>query len=251
MVPPARRLRGLCAHLRPGRASTHPAAATPAPDEGVVPLAPLELPSDDREGWGQRVVDALRADGCALIPATIPPATAAEMAALLTTYTPGTAGTGLTTKEREHAPRRTIQFGGDVELFGATGQAELLLTLFNRDPRWLQVLDPFPIAEAVDIALADGNPSAVHRSRNLPHLVNQSGWRNHPGHRSGGLHVGELFLTATELPPELLSGFPEWEPPMQILTALTYLVDVDADLCPTVVVACATPTAATARVDSV
>ena len=48
--------------------------------------------------------------------------------------------------------------------------------------------------------------------------------------------MDELFLTATELPPELLSGFPGWEPPMQILTALTYLVDVDADLCPTVVV---------------
>ena len=91
------------------------------------------------------------------------------------------------------------------------------------------------------LALADGNPSAVHRSRNLPHLVNQSGWRNHPGHRSGGLHVDELFLTATELPPELLSGFPGWEPPMQILTALTYLVDVDAALCPTIVVACAPP----------
>ena len=38
-------------------------------------------------------MEALRADGCALIPATIPPATAAELAALLTTYTPGTAGT--------------------------------------------------------------------------------------------------------------------------------------------------------------
>ena len=53
--------------------------------------------------------------------------------------------------------------------------------------------------------------------------------------------MDELFLTATELPPELLSGFPEWEPPMQILTALTYLVDVDAALCPTVVVPCAPP----------
>ena len=46
-----------------------------------------------------------------------------------------------------------------MEQFGKAGRAELLLTLFQRDPAWLELLDPPPLAEAVDLALAPGAPA--------------------------------------------------------------------------------------------
>lgn len=86
----------------------------------------------------------------------------------------------------------------------------------------------------MDAILAEGTPAGGKQKH--PHLVNQSGWRNHPGHdATGSVHVDELFLTAEQLPPELLDGR-DWSPPILIMTALTYLVDVDEALAPTVVV---------------
>ena len=91
------------------------------------------------------------------------------------------------------------------------------------------VLCARPLIEAVEEILADTRHTH-------PHLVNQSGWRNHPGHdATGNIHVDELFLTSNQLPPELIDGM-DWSPPIFIVTALTYLVDVDAELAPTVVV---------------
>ena len=62
------------------------------------------------------------------------------------------------------------------------------------------------------------------------HLVNQKGWRNHPGHNAhGSFHADEIFV---EL-PEALAADPRYVPAIHIVTALNYLVDIDAELCPT------------------
>ena len=65
-----------------------------------------------------------------------------------------------------------------------------ITTLFQRDPCWLQLVDPSPVIEAMDMALGEAC-----------HLVNQKGWRNHPGHNAhGSFHADEIFV---ELPEEL------------------------------------------------
>ena len=107
------------------------------------------------------------------------------------------------------------------------GKGEILMLLFNRHPRWLALLDPSPIVEAVDLALRD----VAGRE---PHVIGQAGWRHHPGHDAeGSLHVDETMLP--ELPPELLRDHPGFTPPMSYITALTYLTPIDASLCPTYV----------------
>ena len=59
------------------------------------------------------------------------------------------------------------------------------------------------------------------------HLVNQKGWRNHPGHNAhGSFHADEIFV---ELPEELAAD-PRYEPAIHIVTALNYLVDIDAQV---------------------
>jgi hypothetical protein len=249
MQTPVTRIAVLTRHLpkthRPAR--RHPCWCSPAGDESTLAGAPPpewtsapaepdepaaevlpELPAPARTAEG--IAAVLEADGCALLPGVIAPAVCARLAAMLAGYVPGTAGTGLTTKERDPGPRMALKHGGDMEQFGQTGRAELLLMLFQRDPEWLELLDPPPLAEAVDLALAPGASAG-----GMPHLINQSGWRNHPGHDAeGSLHLDEAFLP--ELPPELLAALPGFQPPPAILTALTYLVDVDRALCPTFVV---------------
>ena len=79
-----------------------------------------------------------------------------------------------------------------------------------------------PRAQVADLALGS-----------TCHLVNQKGWRNHPGHDAqGAFHLDELFV---EL-PEALASDPRYKPPILIITALIYLCDVDEDLCPTWVI---------------
>ena len=51
---------------------------------------------------------------------------------------------------------------------------ELLATPFNRDPDWLELVDPSPLVEVADLALGDSC-----------HLVTQKAWRNGPGHTAG------------------------------------------------------------------
>ena len=146
-----RRVRAVHAHLVATTADQRVSAArgtkvAPAgalrPDARVGEvLAPLAIPEDNTAAV-QTIVTALETDGCALLPSLISRETCAQLASELSTYVPGTEGTGLTTDNRSHAARRHLQFGGDITEFGANSKAELLLTLFNRDPRWLQLLDP-------------------------------------------------------------------------------------------------------------
>lgn len=228
------RLRALELHLR-----LHPAAVeAEAGDEANIPRsAPADplfrtarpLVRVARSGLDAvTVANALETEGCILLPQVINEEIALSLAGELASYTNGTAHTSLISTHRDRSPRVALgQHGGDMKGAGRTGQGEILVALFNRSPRWLQLLDPDSVIGAVDLLLSE---SEARR----PHLINQSGWRHHPGHDAeGSLHVDE---TVVELPEELLADKPGFALPIYYITALTYLVPTDVDLCPTFVV---------------
>ncbi|GLZ88408.1 hypothetical protein Pres01_44590 [Metapseudomonas resinovorans] len=93
--------------------------------------------------------------------------------------------------------------------------------VFNRGPEWLPYLDLPGVIELAEAALGEDC-----------HLIGMTAWRNHPGFIGGDLHVDHL---AMELPESLLDD-PTFALPMQICTAHIYLDDIDADLCPTLVI---------------
>jgi ectoine hydroxylase-related dioxygenase (phytanoyl-CoA dioxygenase family) len=93
--------------------------------------------------------------------------------------------------------------------------------VFNRDPAWLPYLDLPGVIELAEAALGADC-----------HVIGQTAWRSHPGFVGADLHVDYL---AMELPESLLED-PGFELPMQICTAMLYLDDIDAALCPTLVV---------------
>ena len=93
--------------------------------------------------------------------------------------------------------------------------------VFNRAPFWLQFLDLPGVIELAEAALGSDC-----------HLIGQTAWRSRPGFVGGELHVDYLVM---ELPESLLAE-PAFELPMQVCTALLYLSDIDADLCPTLVI---------------
>lgn len=64
------------------------------------------------------------------------------------------------------------------------------------------------------------------------HIIGQTAWRSRPGFIGGELHADYL---AMELPESLLAD-PAFELPKQVCTAHLYLDDIDADLCPTLVI---------------
>lgn len=94
--------------------------------------------------------------------------------------------------------------------------------VFNRDPFWLPYLDPPGVIELAEAALGADC-----------HVIGQTAWRCHPGFIGAELHLDYL---AMQLPPTLLAD-PAFQLPMQICTAQLYLDDIDADLCPTLVIA--------------
>ena len=93
--------------------------------------------------------------------------------------------------------------------------------VFNRSPFWLQFLDLPQVIELVEAALGADC-----------HIIGQTAWRSRPGFIGGNLHADYLVM---ELPESLMSD-PGFELPMQVLTAHLYLDDIDADLCPTLVI---------------
>ncbi|MDX1369390.1 phytanoyl-CoA dioxygenase family protein [Pseudomonas sp.] len=93
--------------------------------------------------------------------------------------------------------------------------------LFNRDPFWLAYLDQPGVIELAEAALGADC-----------HIIGQTAWRSHPGFVGAELHLDYLVM---ELPEALLAD-PAFELPMQICTAHFYLDDIDADLCPTLVI---------------
>lgn len=213
---PRHRLARVLQHLQPQGA----AAVTDLLDVAAAPqLAYCADPSP--EG----ILGALRTEGCALIRGVIPATDAERLAVMLARYTPGGAVAREDLMRNDPmlaALARPGQLGADLIDWGKTGSAELLGTLFQRDPAWLQLVDPSPVIDAVELALGD-----------QCHLVTQKGWRNHPGHDGGGgFHTDEIFV---QMPEEIASD-PRYQAPINIVTALFYLVDVDVDLCPTWVI---------------
>ena len=93
--------------------------------------------------------------------------------------------------------------------------------VFNRSPFWLPLLDLPGVIELADAALGADC-----------HVIGQTAWRSRPGFIGGELHADYL---AMELPEQLLADT-AFELPMQICTAHLYLNDIDADLCPTLVI---------------
>jgi len=93
--------------------------------------------------------------------------------------------------------------------------------VFNRSPFWLRFLDLSGVIELAESALGTDC-----------HIIGQTAWRSRPGFIGGELHADYL---AMELPESLLAD-PAFELPMQICTAHLYLDDIDADLCPTLVI---------------
>ena len=94
--------------------------------------------------------------------------------------------------------------------------------VFNRDPFWLPYLDLPGVIELAEACLGADC-----------HVIGQTAWRSHPGFVGGELHADYL---AMELPEALLAD-PAFTLPMQVCTAHIYLDRIDADLCPTRVIA--------------
>ncbi|MCY1422906.1 Phytanoyl-CoA dioxygenase (PhyH) [compost metagenome] len=93
--------------------------------------------------------------------------------------------------------------------------------VFNRDPLWLPYLDLPGVIELAEAALGSDC-----------HIIGQTAWRCHPGFVGLEPHLDYL---AMQLPQSLLAD-PNFTLPMHICTAQIYLDDIDANLCPTLVI---------------
>jgi len=157
----------------------------------------LSAPAIDRvsASESERIVAALHRDGAVLVPGVLDPAEALRRADSLAALP---------------------LVAGDSQWPGP--ESDLITTIFNRDPAWLDLLDPPGVIEAMERALGWDC-----------HIVNQKGWRNRPGYRNGKVHVDHLFVPM----PEEWCQDPRYTPPLFIISALLYLSDIDADLAPT------------------
>jgi ectoine hydroxylase-related dioxygenase (phytanoyl-CoA dioxygenase family) len=101
-----------------------------------------------------------------------------------------------------------------------TGQTDHYKNVFNRDSRWLSFLDRDGVIDLAEAALGGDC-----------HIIGETAWRSHPGHRGVALHVDYLPM---EWPHP---GVPEgMRMPMYLCTAHFYLSQITAELCPTYVI---------------
>ena len=101
-----------------------------------------------------------------------------------------------------------------------TGTTDHYKNVFNRDPFWVPFLDPPGVIDLAEAALGADC-----------HVIGQTAWRSHPGHRGVRLHLDYLPL---EWPaPGVPDGLAV---PAFILTAHIYLSPQPPELCPTHVV---------------
>lgn len=101
-----------------------------------------------------------------------------------------------------------------------TGLTDHYKNVFNRDPFWLTFIDRPGVLDLAEEVLGFDC-----------HIIGQTAWRSHPGHRGVGLHLDYLPI---EWPA---SGIPaEVRMPVFLATAHFYLSPQTEDLCPTCVI---------------
>jgi hypothetical protein len=101
-----------------------------------------------------------------------------------------------------------------------TGLTDHFKNVFNRDPFWLSFLDKQGVIDVVEACLGI-----------QCHIIGQTAWRCHPGHRGVGLHLDYLSMAWPD------GGVPAGvEVPIFLCTAHFYLSPQHVDLCPTHVI---------------
>ncbi len=100
------------------------------------------------------------------------------------------------------------------------GATDHYKNVFNRDPFWLSFLDRESVIDLAELALG--------RSC---HIIGETAWRSHPGHRGVGVHLDYLPMEWPE--PGVPDGFTV---PMFLCTAHFYLSPQPVELCPTYVI---------------
>lgn len=145
---------------------------------------------------------ALDADGVATVPALLDAPRCAELRAAIDALTP---------QGWDEAHDDPLGGGRALDRY---------LCVFNRDPRWLPLLDPPGVIDLAESVLGADC-----------HVIGMTAWRCHPGYRGDGLHVDHLPL---EWPADRLPA--AVRVPIAILTVHYYLNDVTPDLAPTRVI---------------
>jgi hypothetical protein len=98
-----------------------------------------------------------------------------------------------------------------------TGSTDHYKNVFNRDPFWLSFLDRHGVIDLAEASLGSDC-----------HIIGQTAWRSHPGHRGVGLHLDYLPMEWPE------PGVPNAiDLPMFLCTAHFYLSPQTEELCPT------------------
>lgn len=101
-----------------------------------------------------------------------------------------------------------------------TGTTDHYKNVFNRDAYWLRFLDRPPVIDLARACLGE-----------QCHVIGQTAWRSHPGHRGVGVHLDYLPMEWPE--PGVVEGI---DVPMFLCTAHYYFSPQHTALCPTQVV---------------
>jgi len=142
----------------------------------------------------QRMLEAMHVDGFVLIPQVL---SSSEVAVA-----------------RQQIDRLT-PIGWDFQ-----GMTDHYKNVFNRDPFWLSFLDREGVVDLAEQSLGSNC-----------HIIGETAWRSHPGHRGVGLHLDYLPMEwpMPGVPPEI-------RVPMFLCTAHFYLSPQTPELCPTYVI---------------
>ncbi|KAI9024636.1 hypothetical protein DFJ74DRAFT_665709 [Hyaloraphidium curvatum] len=142
------------------------------------------------------MLDALHADGFALVPGVLTPAECSDL---------------------RDAIDRLSGFAWDRHLTGPTDHYKCV---FNRDRVFLDLLDREPVVSLAEAAMGSDC-----------HAIGQSAWRSRKGHDGANPHTDRVFFdsAAGEGAPEELLVAGRVKLPVMLCTAHFYLSDVDSE----------------------
>lgn len=126
---------------------------------------------------------------------------------------------GVLTPHEVEAAREKID-GLEPMHWDFTGLTDHYKNVFNRDPFWLSFLDREGVIDLAEAALGSDC-----------HIIGETAWRSHPGHRGVELHLDYLPMQWPE--PGVPDGM---HVPMFLCTAHYYLSPQPDELCPTHVI---------------